>query len=96
MTNVFIDRDNGILQAMGHANYAPLRQDVVCAAVSALTQLAALQAEKRGGMAMHGNGVIHAECDDTEYKIILDAVADMVAEMEKQYPNHVHLVLEEE
>jgi uncharacterized protein YsxB (DUF464 family) len=95
MTKVLIDMENGILQAMGHANYAPHGQDVVCAGVSALTQMAALQAEKKGGMVMCGDAVIHAECDDQEYKQLLRAVADAVREMEKQYPNHVHLVLEE-
>lgn len=94
MTRVIIDMENGILQALGHANFAPHGQDVICAGVSTLTQMAAIAAQKRGGMAMVGDGIIHAECDDGEYRVMLGAIADTVREMEKQYPNHVHLVLE--
>lgn len=94
MTRVEIDRENGILQAMGHAGYGPMGRDVVCASVSALTQLAALAAQKKGGKVICGDALIHAQCDDGEYKIILNAVADAVRELERQFPKHVHLVLE--
>lgn len=94
MTRVIIDMENGILQAMGHAGYAPKGEDVVCASVGALTQLCALQAQKKGGMVICGDAMIHAECDDAAYKTVLEAVADAVREIAMQYPNHVHLVLE--
>lgn len=94
MTRVIIDMENGILQALGHANFAPHGQDVICAGVSTLTQMAAMAAQKRGGMVICGDAMIHAECDDAAYKTVLEAVADAVRELAMQYPNHVHLVLE--
>jgi uncharacterized protein YsxB (DUF464 family) len=36
MIHIFYERDRHFLTARGHANYAPVGQDIVCAAVSAL------------------------------------------------------------
>lgn len=51
MTEIFVDWDALILKASGHAGQAPYGQDIVCAAVSVLTQALAMRLmddEKRG------------------------------------------------
>lgn len=92
MTRAVYDRAKGILQAMGHAEYAESGKDIVCAAVSTITQAAAISALKCGGEALCGEGIIHTECMDDKHLYVLEVLAEMLEEVSKQYPQHVTLI----
>ena len=91
MTKIEIDLKKGILHAKGHAGFARYGQDVVCAAVSALTQTAAHAAEKRGGTKEAASGEIRISCEDTAFRTVLEAVGDGLQMIARQYPLHVRV-----
>ena len=91
MTRIKVDMARGMLTASGHAGFGRYRKDIVCAAVSALTQTAAAAARKRGGSAGVGDGFIEIACEDEGFKPVLEAVADGLAMIAAQYPLHVRL-----
>ena len=91
MTKIEIDLKKGILHAKGHAGFARYGQDVVCAAVSALTQTAAAAAEKRGGVVKMGDGEISIHCEDEGYRAVLEAITEGLRMIARQYPMHVRV-----
>lgn len=83
-----------ILQASGHAGFAPKGQDIVCAAVSCLMQTLAYSVD--GGTATRdpdGNNVLRvqaAQSSDTQAKFEL--VTDGLMLLAQQYPENVRFV----
>ena len=86
MTKIVIDMEKGTLTAEGHAGFAGRGRDVVCAAVSAITQTAAAYAKKHGGSAVTGDGRIEIGCRHERYKPVLEATADGLKMIAAQYP----------
>lgn len=91
MTKIEIDMKKGILHAKGHAGFARYGQDVVCAAVSALTQTAAAAAEKRDGLVGRADGEISIHCEDVGYRVVLEAITEGLRMIARQYPLHVRV-----
>lgn len=91
MTRIEIDLDKGSLMAKGHAGYGERGQDIVCAAVSALTQTAAVAAKRHRGEVKKGDGHIEVQCANTEYTPVLEAIAEGLKMIARQYPLHVRV-----
>lgn len=95
------DRDNRIngFTCSGHAGYAEKGTDIVCAAVSALTQSAILAMERLVGIDLKlkvdsKTGFLDCswvnipkKAEQTE--LIIKMVALGLAEIQKQYPDHL-------
>lgn len=91
MTKIEIDLEKGTLTAKGHAGYAGHGQDVVCAAVSALTQTAAAAAKRQGGEAKVADGYIEIHCDMAPFRLVLEAITEGLRMIARQYPLHVRV-----
>ena len=75
--------------ARGHAGYAPIGQDIVCAAVSSLLCTLALCDEVE---AERGEGTLRLSAEAVETVCYLfRAIAAGLAEIAAQYPAHVSL-----
>lgn len=84
-----ITEDRCEISAHGHAGYAPLGQDIVCAAVSSLLCTLALCDEVE---AEQGEGTLRLSAEATEAVCYLfRAIAAGLAELAVQYPSHVSL-----
>lgn len=95
------DRNNRIngFTCSGHAGYAEKGTDIVCAAISALTQSALLALEKLVGVdlklkADSKTGFLDCSWENLPQKteqseLIIGMVALGLAEIQKQYPDHL-------
>lgn len=95
------DRNNRIngFTCSGHAGYSEKGTDIVCAAISALTQSAILALERLVGvkLALKANsktGSMDCSWDNHPDKVeqaelVIRMVALGLIEIEKQYPNHL-------
>lgn len=80
----------------GHAGYAPHGQDIVCAAVSALTQVflssvGRLTADALKCDIAEGNAVIQYENLSSDAKLLKDSFFLGVRMIADEYPEHVKL-----
>jgi hypothetical protein len=88
--------------ATGHAGWADLGEDIVCAAVSTLLQAALLGLTEVLGVKVDGSrksGSMSlawpAEArDDAGVRAIVETVARSIASLAKQYPDHISMVNE--
>lgn len=93
MIEIRIDEDLGMVRAEGHAGYGKKGQDIVCAAVSAVMDLAAraavhkrdarVEMEEDGAMAVWGFGF--------RYSCVLSAVKEELQAIAEKYPEHVRV-----
>ena len=83
----------------GHASYAEAGQDIVCAAVSVLTETAVNALERVAGVRMivrTGPGFLAARLpetrtDDRDADILLSAMTVGLRDIAAQYPDHFRL-----
>ena len=102
MTTVKIVREGGRIRSVraeGHTGYAEAGSDIVCAALSAVIQTAAL------GLARYSPGADIAPEGDGRFRIVLgergaeaDAILETmrlgVADLASQYPEYIRLIEE--
>lgn len=99
MTEVVFFRRRGQLigfEATGHSGYAEEGSDIVCAAVSAVTQTAAIQAEDvlcmQDAVTVDETGATLRVCGDdggAPWHSALEAMRIFLSELAAQYPEHV-------
>lgn len=91
-----ITRTKGKITITGHAGYAPAGQDIVCAAVSALTgtfiaSIEELTTDKLKAVTGQGNAIIEYRNLTERATVLLDSFfvgLNMIAET---YPDHVRI-----
>ena len=95
MIHIFYERERHFLTARGHANYAPVGQDIVCAAVSALLYalIAALRdKEKRGACQVREVSLSKGCADIAAEGAVEDAfllILGGLRQLEARYPDCV-------
>ena len=104
MTKIFLyvrgkDEIRGFLSA-GHADWAQAGGDIVCAAVSALTQACVNALETFAGILPKvriNEGFLAATlpegCQDHDAQVLLHGMLQGLRDIEKQYPHHVRLII---
>jgi len=98
MITIEIDMEKGTVYMNGHSMYASRGQDIVCAAVSAVSQVILLSAMNvaQGQMTVDvdvGKCVVKAE--DPAYLWTLKICAEVLKEIAETYPEEVSLRLVE-
>lgn len=91
---VVISRHNDSISIQGHAGYAAIGQDIVCAAVSTLTQALVLSLEELTQDEIKadltpGNSVIQYKNLSSSGKLLLDSFLLSVKAVASAYPAHV-------
>lgn len=90
MITVDYDRSVPSMCVSGHAGYAENGSDIVCAAVSALSQaLAKYICENCGGSSFMDSGVLTVICEDDRAVPCFDLVADGIKTIAKSYPENI-------
>ncbi len=88
------------LRAQRHAGYAPAGEDIVCAAISALMQTAAIAVERLGGFVEIREQPAKAEAALTgtmshgaraEGETVLAAIADGLRAIRESYPDYLSI-----
>jgi uncharacterized protein YsxB (DUF464 family) len=86
-----IDMRENIIRVYGHSGYAERGHDIVCAAISTLTEATYnyLVATKNKVNNQESNGVyiINIEALNKQGKAIIDSFIDMVQDLINQYPH---------
>ncbi len=88
-------------EATGHSGYADGGSDIVCAAVSAVTQTAAIQAEtvlnmKDAVSVSEEGATLRAMGDGGEaWETALEAMRLFLTELSRQYPKHLTIHITE-
>lgn len=83
--------------AEGHADYGPPGQDIVCAAVSSLTQSAVLALELLAGdrltvdMGRSGWMQVRIRDPDEKTQVIMAVMELSLEDLQKQYPENVRV-----
>lgn len=110
MIRVTIVRKNGSItgyHALGHAEYAEMGSDIVCAAVSTVMQnpLAGIQEvlHLHPQYGFDGDGYLTVNFDELDYQgkekevsALLETMIVMLRELERSYPKNIKLVEKEE
>lgn len=94
---VQITERNGRVTVSGHAGYAPLGQDIVCAAISALTQTLIASIEELTGNKIkcdlrRGNAVIEYEDLTEDAQLLVESFFIGAEGIAKAYPDCVRTV----
>lgn len=90
MVNIRYCRDIGKLWFDGHAGFAEVGQDIVCAAVSALYETLAIHDATYAGELQPGQRFIWVAPGKLETgMVVMDAFAAGFEQIAKQYPGHV-------
>lgn len=91
MTTIDIKLDK--IRVYGHSGYAPIGKDIVCAAISTLTEATYnyLLATKNKVNKEESNGVyiINLEELNKQGEAIINSFKDMVDDLVKQYPKNI-------
>ena len=91
MTTIEVKDDK--IRVYGHSGYAPIGHDIVCAAISTLTEATYnyLVATKNKVSNEESNGVyvIHLEDLKKQDKAIIESLIDMVDDLINQYPYYL-------
>ena len=91
MTTIDIRQD--IIRVYGHSGYAPVGKDIVCAAISTLTEATYnyLVATKNKVNNEESNGVyiIHLEELNKQGQAIIESFIDMLQDLINQYPKYI-------
>ena len=105
MTKIFLyvrgkDDIRGFLST-GHADWAEEGSDIVCAAVSALTQTCVNALETFAGIlpaARMNDGFLAVrlpeDCQAHDAQVLLHGLLQGLRDIEKQYPHHVRLIVQ--
>lgn len=93
---IIIDRQKDGITIKGHANYAPIGQDIVCSAVSVLAQtliqsVEELTADKIEYSMQPGTVEIKFWCLSDKSKVLIDAFFVGVKGVAAAYPDNVRL-----
>ena len=93
---ITITHSPGSIKVSGHAGYAPPGQDIVCASVSALTQVFVesvkeLTTDKIKCEIESGNAVIHYGNLGERAKLLRDSFLLGVKMIAESYPDHVRI-----
>ncbi|WP_422444597.1 ribosomal-processing cysteine protease Prp [Thermoanaerobacterium sp. DL9XJH110] len=110
MIRIEVVRDAGEkfkrLEISGHAGYAEYGRDIVCAAVSALAETAALGLEKIAGvrpLVKKREGYFLLKLPEninedayTRSSIIIETICLGLVDMSKSYPSHVQVKMKKE
>ena len=99
MINIAISRKKGIItgfEISGHSTYAKPGQDIVCAAVSTLSQAALMGLMQIAEVDIEhkvGNGYIYCEITDSNDKAstILDTMLLGITEIQRQYQDQIKI-----
>ena len=82
-----------LIRVYGHSGYAPIGHDIVCAAISTLTEATYNYLVATGNKVKNeeSNGVyiIHLEELNKQGKAIIDSFIDMVQDIINQYPKYI-------
>lgn len=91
MTTIDVKED--IIRVYGHSGYAPIGKDIVCAAISTLTEATYnyLVATKNQVNNEESNGVyiIHLVELNKQGEAIIRSFIDMIQDLIKQYPKYL-------
>ena len=80
------------LEVEGHAGYDEPGKDVVCAAVSGMTQLVAYTIERLGGSFEKRKGFLAIRwSSDACSEIVVRTLLDSLESMEREYPDHLRV-----
>ena len=93
---IVITHTSGEITITGHANYAPIGQDIVCSAVSTLTQVFIASVEKFTTDNLKcdigaGNAVIRYKNLTKDARLLLGSFLFGLKLIAKNYPNNVKL-----
>jgi uncharacterized protein YsxB (DUF464 family) len=94
---IVISHRAGCVKIEGHAGYAPPGRDIVCAAISTLTQvfvasIDGLTTDKIKAVISPGNAVIEYGNLTEQGKLLLDSFFVGIRMIADSYPNYVQLV----
>ena len=98
MVTIEMDLDRGSVWMEGHSRHAAMGQDIVCAAVSAVSQVILLAAVNVKGGAMTADvddGKCVVKAQDGLFKWTLKICAEVFKEIAEEYPDEVRLRLVE-
>ena len=80
--------------AIGHAEYAPIGQDIVCSAISTLVQTTALALKTYCHVNIEvdqGDVYVYLKSKSGKSTILIGAMVIGLREIEKQYPKHLSI-----
>lgn len=84
-----------IITVLGHSGYAKSGKDIVCAAVSAITQGAVVGLRKvlnESVTVKSSDGYLSFEVDDNEKtRIIILTMSEAIKDLVNQYPKHIKM-----
>ena len=91
---IVITHTSGEITITGHANYAPIGQDIVCSAVSTLTEVFIASVDKLTTDNLicdirAGNAVIQYKNLTKDAQLLLDSFLFGLKMIAEQYPNNV-------
>lgn len=97
MTTILINHEDGASQLMayGHSGYAPQGSDIVCAAISTLTQTFAMQIPEETKLTrlVCENDVIEITYEDNEKtEAMLRMVEKGLESLKEQYPEYIEII----
>ncbi|WP_283650851.1 ribosomal-processing cysteine protease Prp [Ileibacterium valens] len=75
------------LRITGHAGYADVGTDIVCAGISALYETLCLKIEETAP------GLIQINPLDMDYRLMLETIASGMEQIARQYPEYVEFEL---
>lgn len=82
----------------GHADYDEYGYDIVCSAISALTQSVALALQKHceaDYIATGGNMMVHLNDSTCASDVLLDTLRIGLTAIQEEYPNHIRILNKE-
>lgn len=96
---IVIEYDKDSIKMRGHANYAPIGQDIVCAGVSVLIQtliqsVETLTADEIEYSMQPGTVDIKFRCLSDLTKVLIDAFFIGVKGIAESYPDNVRIISE--
>lgn len=99
MITITIEHDKITID--GHANYAPIGQDIVCSGVSTLIQtliesIRNLTTDSLEGELLPGNAMLHTKhLSDSKSKLLIEAFFIGINGIAESYPDYVHIIRED-
>ena len=93
MTRIEIDMTHGTYDAVGHAGFGKAGEDIVCAGISAISQVLVLWAVRHGGNVSMPDGEVHVSGTDAEYMTVLEACAGALKMYGMRYPYNLRVTI---
>lgn len=88
MTGIFYFPEENHLSMAGHAGAGTMGNDLICAALSALTRVLILEAEQKGDYVLQGDGWVELQLGNGSRET-MDAVCRALKWMAEEYPEYV-------